>query len=89
MQLRYKNGGAPVLNDRFPTTPQRLQTMIGPTPVVFRVEDAAGRWREPTKRERTRIRAWLRRFIQQRGCAPVAVHPVGRVGPVLFRPVYN
>jgi hypothetical protein len=40
MQLRYTNGGAPVLDDRLPLTVQRLQAMVGPTPVIYRVEDA-------------------------------------------------
>jgi hypothetical protein len=54
------------------------------------VEDAdTAEWREPTEDERARIRAWLRRFIQQRGCSPVGTHPVHRVGVVFFRPVAN
>jgi hypothetical protein len=90
MQLRYVNGGATVLDDRHPVTPQRLQAMVGPTPVVYRVEDArTSEWREATGDERARIRAWLRRFIQQRGCSPVGTHPVHRVGVVFFVPVSN
>jgi hypothetical protein len=90
MQLRYVNCGALVLDDRFPVTPQRLQAMVGPTPVVYRVEDAhTYEWREPTKGERARVRAWLRRFTQQRGCSPVGTHPVHRVGVVLFSPTWN
>jgi hypothetical protein len=69
----WKNGGAPVLGDPFPVTTRCLQAMVGPTPVVYRVEDdRTYEWREPTKDERARVRAWLRRFIQQRGCSPVA-----------------
>ena len=90
MQLRYVNGGAPVLQDRFPVTPQRLQAMVGPNSVVYRVKDAhTYEWREPTRDERARIRAWLRRFIQQRGCSPAGTHPVHRVGVVFFVPVSN
>jgi len=34
------------------------------TPVVYHIEDAhTYKWREATKDERARIRAWLRRFI--------------------------
>jgi hypothetical protein len=67
MQLRYINGGGAVLDDRHPVTPQRLQAMVGPTPVVYRVEDAdSDEWRRATADERARIRAWLRRFIEQR-----------------------
>lgn len=80
MQLRSTNGGAPVLDDRFPLTPQRLQAMVGPTPVVYYVEDAhTYEWREPSKGERARVRAWLRCFVQQRGCTPVGTHPVHRL----------
>jgi hypothetical protein len=96
MRLRYVNGGAPVLGNRFPLTAQRLQSMVtyagiaAGTPVVYSVEDAhTYRWREPSKGERARIRAWLRRFIQQRGCSPAGHHPVHRVGVVLFWPVWN
>jgi hypothetical protein len=90
MQLRYTNGGVPVLDDRLPLTVQRLQAMVVPTPVIYRVEDAhTYEWREPTKDERARVRAWLRRFIQQRGCSPAGHHPVHRVGVVLFWPVWN
>jgi hypothetical protein len=90
MRLRYVNGGAPVLGNRFPLTPQRLQAMVGPTPVVYRVEDGhTYKWREPTKGERARIRAWLGRFIRQRGCSPAGHHPVHRIGVVLFWPVWN
>ncbi|MEO6056370.1 MAG: hypothetical protein ABIQ49_05980 [Gemmatimonadales bacterium] len=68
MRLRYKNGGAPVLDDRLPLTVQRLEAMVGPTPVIYRVEDAhTCEWREATKGERARVRAWLGRFGQQRG----------------------
>jgi hypothetical protein len=90
MQLRYKRGGAPLLDDQLPVTPQRLQAMVGPTPVVYRVEEArTSEWRKATRDERARVRAWLRRFIQQRGCSPPGHHPVHRVGVVLFRPVCN
>jgi hypothetical protein len=91
MRLRYKNGGAPVLDDRpWVVTPQRLQVMVGPTPVVYRVEDThTYKWREAAKGERARIRAWLGRFGQQRGCSPVGTHPVHRVGVVFFWPVWN
>jgi hypothetical protein len=90
MQLRYVKGGAPILDDRLPVTVQRLRAMVGPQPVVYRVEDARNNeWREPTSQERTRVCAWLRRFIQQRGCSPAGTHPVHRVGVVFFRPVSN
>jgi hypothetical protein len=90
MQLRYFNGGPPVLDDRLPLTVSRLQAMIGPNPVLYRVEDAhTGRLREATSQERVRIRAWLRRFIRHRGCTPIATHPVHRVGFVSFRLVWN
>jgi hypothetical protein len=90
MQLRYKRGGAPLLADRFPVTPQRLQAMVGPTPVIYRVEDAhTYKWRKATKDERARVRAWLARFARQQGCSPAGHHPVHRVGVVLFRPVSN
>jgi hypothetical protein len=57
---------------------------------VYRVEDARiYQWREPTNDERARIRAWLRRLIQQRGCSPAGTHPVHRVGVVLFQRVWN
>jgi hypothetical protein len=96
MRLRYVNSGAPVLGNRFPLTPQRLQAMVtyagiaAGTPVVYRVEDAhTYQWRKPSKGERARVRAWLRRFTQQRGCSPVGTHPVHRVGVVFFWPVWN
>lgn len=78
MQLRYVNGSAPVLDDRYPVTPQRLQAMVGPTPVVYRVEDVhSDEWRLATAAERVRIRAWLRRFTQQRGCSPCTTPVAG------------
>jgi hypothetical protein len=90
MRLRYVNGGAPVLQDRFPVTPQCLRAMVGPEPVAYRVEDAyTYECREATGEERARIRAWLLRFVQHRGCSPVGTHPVHRVGVVFFVPVSN
>jgi hypothetical protein len=90
MRLRYVNSGAPVLQDLFPVTPQCLRAMVGPEPVAYRVEDAyTYEWREPTSDERVRIRAWLWRFVQQRGCSPVGTHPVHRVGVAFFVPVSN
>jgi hypothetical protein len=90
MRLRYINSGAPVLEGRFLITPQRLGAMVGPEPVAYRVEDGhTYEWREATGEERARIRAWLRRFIQQWGCSPVGTHPVHRVGVVFFLPVSN
>jgi hypothetical protein len=96
MRLRYKNAGAPVLDDRLPLTVQRLQAMVtyagiaAGTPVIYRVEDAdTCEWRKATKGERARVRAWLGRFIRHRGCSPAGHHPVHRVGAVLFWPVSN
>lgn len=90
MRLRYTNGGVLVLQESFPVTPQRLGAMVGPEPVAYRVEDAhTYEWREATGEERARIRAWLRRFIQQRGCTPTGTHPVARVGVAFFVPVSN
>jgi hypothetical protein len=95
MSYRWKKGGGLVL-DRFPPTVQQLHAMVtyagiaAGTPVVYHIEDAhTYKWREATKDERARIRAWLRRFIQQRGCSPAGHHPVHRVGVVLFWPVSN
>jgi hypothetical protein len=84
-----ENGGGLVLA-RFPPTVQQLQATIGPTPVVYRVEDAhTYKWREPTEAERLRVRAWHWRFGERRGCSPTGTHPVHRVGVVFFRPVGN
>lgn len=58
---RWRNGGGLVLG-RFPPTVQQLRAMIGPTPVVYRVEDdRTSEWREPTGAERLKVRAWLDR----------------------------
>jgi hypothetical protein len=90
VRLRYTNGGAQVLENRLPVTVSRLRAMVGPVPVAYRVEDAhTYEWREATGEERARIRAWLRRFIRQRGCSPVGTHPVHHVGVVFFVAVSN
>jgi hypothetical protein len=36
-----------------------------------------------------RLRAWLWRFVRQRGCSPVVTDPVHPVVFVSFRPVWN
>jgi hypothetical protein len=88
MQPRCVNGGVHRYSMTvFPVTVQRLQAMVGPTPVV---EDADTRQLpEPTSVERARLRAWLWRFVRQRGCSPVATDPVHRVVFVSFQPVCN
>jgi hypothetical protein len=45
--------------------------------------------REPTGEERARRRAWLWRFVRQRGCSSVVTDPVHPVVFVSFRPVWN
>lgn len=90
MQLRYVKGSRPVLQDRFPVTWARLRAMVGPEATVYRVEDAdTYEWRQATGEERVRIRAWLRRFIRQRGCSPVGTHPVHQIGVVFFLQLSN
>jgi len=70
-------------------TAQRLQAIVGPQPVVGRIEHPdSGHWREPTIQKRT-VSAGLRRFIQRRGCTPAGSHPVHRVRVAFFRPLSN